>query len=108
MNDLWIRHTGPNPFLLLSMACEANLRRQADIPVPKSYGGKNPALLLVSHASSEKNVTFPAENMKMIDTCHCFIASSPEEYQFRNHMQKIDQNLNWGGGNAVTRGISPR
>lgn len=48
-----------------------------------------------------KNVT-SAEHMKMMDTCHCFIPLSPDECQFRNHMQKIDQNLNGGRGIAVT------
>ena len=46
------------------------------------------------------------ERMKMIEACHCFIPLSPEEYKFRNHMQKLDQNVNGGRGVAVTWGIS--
>lgn len=55
----------------------------------------------------KKKVTFPTEHM-MIDVCHCFIPLSSEKYQFRNRMQKIDQNLNEDGGIAVTWGLSPK
>ena len=55
-SEWFMNHThSPNPFLLLSMACEANSRRQEDIPLPKSCGGENPALLLVDNPSSRKH-----------------------------------------------------